>query len=297
MSLENAPRDPAAKKKGDAGMFPAFASWKHADVPIFSFERIGCTMDEAHRLAQKGLPEGTLVLALRQEQGRGRLGRVWSSPEGGLYLSLILRPSRQATEIPQLSLIAGLAVAEAIRERAGLFPSIRWPNDLLIEGKKVAGILVEAKSVRSSGLGVGGSRQTPQTTVILGIGINVTTRLQDLPPEATSLAAARGETPDALDLWDLVSALCRRLEAWYDVWTAQGFAPIREALRLWIGLFGQVVHVTAGSSVFEGTAADLDEQGRLVVRLDSGVLRTFEAGEVTLLREDRVRIQPNDSRH
>lgn len=233
--------------------------------PIYAFQRVGSTMEVAHQLASNGASDGTLVWSARQDHGRGRLGRVWASPEGGAYFSLIVRPTRPAAEIPQLSLVAGLAVAEAIQKRTGLFPSIRWPNDVLLGGLKVAGVLVEAKS----------------GAVVVGIGVNVTASPEALPYGAISLAAS-GAT--SCDPYQLTGVLCSRFRAWYDGWTTQGFAPVREALRPWIGLFGQPVHISAGADRFEGTASDLDEAGRLVVRLDSGVLRNFDMGEVTLLR-------------
>ena len=270
-------------------------------------------MDVAHELAAAGAGEGTLVWAARQEQGRGRLGRTWASPEGGLYLSLIVRPARPLAEFPQLSLVAGLSAAEAIRELTGLSAAIRWPNDLLINDKKVAGILAEGSGLRAVGtnrppeprapparLSRSPGRASPEPVIVIGIGINVTTQLKDLPDTATSLLANLSSHltfsailpggPANLVGGDiqhltcaLTGALCRHLEAWYDAWTTGGFAPIREALRPWMGHFGQPVHISAGSTRFEGTATDLDEQGRLVVRLDSGVQRAFEVGEVTLL--------------
>jgi BirA family biotin operon repressor/biotin-[acetyl-CoA-carboxylase] ligase len=219
----------------------------------------------AHELAARGEPEGTLVWALRQEQGRGRLGRPWVSPEGGAYYSLILRPTRDAIDAPQIALVAGLAVAETIRDAACVYPSIRWPNDLLLGGKKLSGILVESRD----------------GAVIVGVGINVTTDVSHLPPDATSLVAA-GAAHCSLE--DLISGCCRRMSGWYARWQREGFAPIREALRPWMGLFGRPVQIDAGSAQFQGTANDVDEAGRLVVRLDSGMLRSFDAGEVTLLR-------------
>lgn len=243
---------------------------------IRAFERVGSTMELAHALAADGAPEGTLVWAARQDQGRGRQSRTWESPKGGIYLSLILRPTRPATEMPQLSLVAGLAAAEAIQESTGLFPSIRWPNDLLLNGQKVGGILVEASSSFIST----SHAPRPMSHVVVGIGINVTTRLKDIPNTATSLVAAGAEC----DPYRLTGEVCRRLKSWYDEWYANGFVPIRTALRPWLGLFGQPVRVAAGSKEFEGTASDLDEAGRLVVRLESGVPRAFEMGEVTLLR-------------
>jgi BirA family biotin operon repressor/biotin-[acetyl-CoA-carboxylase] ligase len=161
--------------------------------------------------------------------------------------------------------VAGLATAETIHHLTRLFPAIRWPNDLLLNHRKVSGILVEAKS----------------GAVIVGIGVNVTTRAEDLPETATSLAAAGGGT--ACEPAHLTGVLCRRFQTWYDVWMSQGFLPIREALRSWIGLFGQPIHISAGASQFEGTARDLDESGRLLVRLDSGIMRSFDMGEITLL--------------
>lgn len=281
MSRANAARDPALEQQLRHELDGA------TTPEILAFSCVGSTMEIAHRLAVDGAPEGTLVWAARQEQGRGRLGRVWSSPKGGAYFSLILHPARPPAEIPQLSLVAGLAAAEAIQQLTGLFPAIRWPNDVLLNGLKVAGILVEARG----------------DAVIVGIGINVTTRTEDLPDTATSLSAARlaeprggvprGGVPSEaarpsrgmpVNPYRLTAELCRSFSKWYDVWTTQGFAPIREALRPWIGLFGHPVHISAGSNRFEGTASDLDEDGRLVVRLDSGVLRAFDMGEVTLLR-------------
>lgn len=233
---------------------------------VRAFQRVTSTMDVAHELAEEGKPEGTLVWSLRQTKGRGRLGRVWESPEGGLYLSLIVRPERPAADVPQLSLIAGLAVGETIRECALISPRVRWPNDVLVSGKKIAGVLTEAKN------GV----------VVIGIGINVSTDPAHLPNTASSLAAAGGKH---LEPFHLTARLYRRFFRWYDVWARDGFAPIREALRPQMALFGELVHIRAGPHRFEGTASDVDEAGRLVVRLDSGVTRQFEVGEVTLLQQ------------
>lgn len=117
--------------------------------------------------------------------------------------------------------------------------------------------------------------------VVIGIGLNVSTDPRELPEGSTSLAA---EGAAHVSREEVVAALCRRFDRWYDVWTARGFASIREALRPWIGMFGQPVQLTAGNQTLQGTAQDLDEQGRLVVRLDSGVQQAFEMGEVALLR-------------
>ena len=124
-----------------------------------AFQQVPSTMDVAHALAAEGAVEGTLVWTLRQTQGRGRQGRAWASPAGGAYFSIVVRPARPSAEIPQLSLVAGLALAEAVQEVTRLHPSIRWPNDLLINGKKVAGILSEG--VRGGGRGEWGTGHGP----------------------------------------------------------------------------------------------------------------------------------------
>ena len=233
--------------------------------PVYAYARIGSTMEAAHALVAQEAPEGTLIFTEQQSQGRGRLGREWNSPEGGAYFSVILRPTQAVSAIPQLSLVAGLSAAEGIRQLCRIYPSIRWPNDLLIDGKKLAGILVESKN----------------GAVVVGVGVNVKTKLSALPETAVTLAQLCATCPNP---HQVVGALWRKLAYWYDIWASQGFAPVREALRPWMTHFGQPVHITSGNARFEGTAADLDEQGRLVARLDSGVLRAFDMGEVALLR-------------
>jgi BirA family biotin operon repressor/biotin-[acetyl-CoA-carboxylase] ligase len=240
---------------------------------VHAYESVSSTMEVAHEFADEGAPELTLVAARRQEHGRGRLGRAWTSPEGGVYFSALLRPKQPLSEVPQLSLVAGLSATEAVRELTGLHPSVRWPNDLLLEGRKLAGILTESRN----------------GAVVLGIGINITTAQCDLPEGAVSLAdrLPGGAAPDvrAPDFPPaLIAAVCERLAYWYGLWSRKGFADIHAALRPLMALFGRPVHVTTGSDYFEGTAQDLDERGRLVVRLDSGIQRTFEVGDVSLLR-------------
>ena len=197
----------------------------HLGTPCYAYQECDSTMDVARQLADEGAPEGTLVFAARQTKGRGRMGRRWESPEGGAYFSLILRPTRPPAEIPQLSLVGGLAVAETIYEqlkrasrprrapsRQGWSPtgvpdaagdgapasvspavSIRWPNDVLVDGKKIAGILTEGSSARDPR----STNHEPRSYVVLGIGINVTTAPRDLPETATSLLEACGGVPQA----------------------------------------------------------------------------------------------------
>ncbi|MBI3324149.1 MAG: biotin--[acetyl-CoA-carboxylase] ligase [Candidatus Omnitrophica bacterium] len=238
--------------------------------PCYAFGSLPSTMDVAHQLAQAGTEEGSCVWAERQTAGRGRSGREWSSPSGGVYLSLILRPARGAVEVPQLALVTGLAAARAIHDLTGLAVAIRWPNDVLIDGKKVVGILAESAT-----------DQAGRRYVVIGIGINVATPVSELPAEAGSLA--HGATPPP-SRFSVAAACLRHLERLYGQWAVDGFAAVRPQFVQWSGLFGRLVKVTTGQGTLEGQTLDIDEAGRLLVRLDSGLVRAFEAAEIRLLR-------------
>ncbi|MEW6776847.1 MAG: biotin--[acetyl-CoA-carboxylase] ligase, partial [Bdellovibrionota bacterium] len=154
---------------------------------IHSFDHTDSTSSQAARLADEGAPHGTLVIAEQQTKGRGRLGRSWASPPGtGLYFSLVLRPKIELHRAPQLTLLAATAVASAIERTANLSPQIKWPNDLLLDGKKFCGILTELSG-------------DPDRVrhVILGIGVNVGTKKfpKEIAPLATSLRLALGKEP------------------------------------------------------------------------------------------------------
>lgn len=265
MTPSTTPAAPLVRDRALEDLLTRYVGDARFGKPVHAYQRLGSTMEQAQRLAREGAEEGTLVVAVEQTQGRGRQGRVWHSPPGGLYCSLILQPLVPSPEVPQLSLVAGLAVTGAIREMTKLLPTIRWPNDILIANRKVAGILVEGNFA----------------VAVIGIGVNVTTDLKALPDTGTSLAMNGAEFRQP---WPMLGAICRHLSSWYEVWRTQGFSPIRAVLRPSLGFFGEPVQLTVGTEQVQGTAHDLDETGRLVVRLDSGVLRPFAMGEVALLR-------------
>ena len=238
--------------------------------PCYAFDEIGSTMDAAHRFAADGAPEGTVIWSERQTAGRGRSGRLWVSPRGGLYLSIILRPSRDYTELPQLALLGGLAAAQAIHALTNLPARVRWPNDVLLQDQKLVGVLTELTTDR------GGARYA-----VVGVGINVTIPADELPPGATTLSRWVAVAPDRVVL---AAAWLRALDHAYLCWSAEGFAPLRTGLVQWSGVFGKIVHITTPKDRFGGQAMDIDEQGRLLVRLDSGMMRAVDMGEVALLR-------------
>lgn len=233
--------------------------------PCYAFSMIGSTQDELRRLAEAGAPEGTLVVADHQTQGRGRQGRRWlDEPGASLLLSLLLRPDLPSAQVPQLSLLAATASAEALTAATGLPIRIRWPNDLELKERKVGGILAEAMTA--------GERVVH---VILGIGVNVNqTRFPpDLARPATSLALEAGR------VWEresLLEVLLASLDRWYRRYLSEGFAPVREGWRRAAATLGHPVD--AGGVT--GFAEDLDGDGALLVRTPEGVRVRLVAGEL-----------------
>ena len=242
--------------------------------PLHFFERIGSTNDEALALAKGGAPEGTLVLADEQTSGRGRRGRNWSSPPGtNLYLSLVLRPTFSPRHAPELVPAVAVAAAEAMRA-AGAPAEIKWPNDLQIGGKKVAGILTELSA-----------RGDRIDFVVVGLGVNVNLAPDMLPPElqdvATSLAAALGRD---LDRATFAADLLAHLQTWIDLHASRGFDPVRERYAALSATLHRRVCVTEGETTLEGVAEGIDEGGALLLRKDDQTLLRIHTGDVTSLR-------------
>ena len=223
---------------------------------LLRFERIDSTQDEAVRLAESGAAEGTLVLARTQSAGRGRRGRAWISPPGNLYCSLVLRPACAVAEAAQLGFAASLAVAEAA---ARVLPpdadvSCKWPNDVLVGGAKLAGILLQSRA------GAGGPALD---WLVIGIGVNLAAHPAETEYPATSLAAACGRevTPEMF-----LPILAKRLLAWHEAWRAPaGFAALREAWLARAHGLGGPIRVRLPSAEIEGRFAGLDAEGRLVL--------------------------------
>jgi len=238
---------------------------------IYSYETTDSTMDIAHRLAQSRTPEGTAIFSEGQSKGRGRLGRNWLSPKGkGIYLSLILRPKILPTEAPKITLVSAIAVAKAIRKQTLLPALIRWPNDILVDGRKACGILTEMSAEVNT-----------IKYIILGIGINVNTDKELLPKGATSLKEESGETVSRVEL---TKELLRQLEQQYLLFKKEGFAPIISEWRNLSFMLGNRVKIVCQDKKLEGHAVDLDLSGALVIRLDSGFTEKVLAGDVILVR-------------
>ena len=244
---------------------------KRFGARIHAFASTGSTMDAAHRLARAGAPEGTLVVAESQTHGRGRAGRSWVSPPGqGIYASLILRPRVVAAQIHQMTLLAAVVAAQTIEQTTRLEPSIRWPNDLLLKERKVGGILTESAMERGS---VG--------YVIVGMGLNVNGSRAELPEVATSLAIA---SHHAVDRLQVLRVLLQTWERWYERWKAQGFDPVHRAFAQRCVTLGRMVRVRMRGAARVGQAEEIDEDGGLVIRWESGLEEVVRAGDVELLQ-------------
>jgi BirA family biotin operon repressor/biotin-[acetyl-CoA-carboxylase] ligase len=240
---------------------------------------VDSTQEVVRELARGGAEEGTVVIAEAQTAGRGRLGRTWHSPPGtNLYCSVLLRPAVAPATVPQLALVAGLAVAEAI-ETCGLRPALKWPNDVLLDGRKVVGILTEMEAELER-----------VRVVIVGIGVNVNTAADQFPPylreTATSLAIAAGRP---IDRGRFTADLLAALEACYRRFLAGGFPPLRDAWERRSVLTGRRVAVRAHDVEVAGEVAGIDDDGALRLVDESGAVRRVVAGEVTLreTRDDR----------
>lgn len=238
---------------------------------IYSYETTDSTMDIAHRLAQTGSAEATAVFSEGQSKGRGRLGRHWASPKGkGIYLSLILKPKILPTEAPKITLTAAIAVAKAIRKITDLPALIRWPNDILINGRKACGILTEMSAEVNT-----------VKYIILGLGINVNTNKELLPKGATSLKYELGEMVSRVEL---TKELLRQIEEQYFLFKNEGFASIVSEWRNLSAIMGDRVKIVCQDKKLEGYAVDLDLSGALVIRKDSGFTEKVLAGDVILVR-------------
>lgn len=236
------------------------------------FATLGSTSDRAREIAGSDTREGVVVISEAQTQGRGRLGRRWESPPNrNLYGSILLRPPIDAEDAPLIGLVAGLATVEAV---AGWVPQaqIKWPNDVLIDGRKTAGILTELHMIAST------------VAVIVGIGVNLNISIDELPEElrdkATSVAAASGQPVDRAAF---AAVLLAKLESRYDQFCADGFRALRPAWDRYSCLTGRQVRISAAGAPQAGTVLGMGDDGTLRLLSEDGCEMRVVAGDVTVL--------------
>jgi len=227
----------------------------------------------AMEMAAKGAPEG-VVIAETQTGGKGRLGRKWISPRGNLYLSVILRPALPTHKAPLITLMGAVAAARAIRTTCRVPASIKWPNDILLSGRKAGGLLTEMSA-------------EPERIkhVVLGIGLDVNMEMSELPADVRGLTTTLAvEAGARVDRTELVRQLLLELERWYGVFLSKENDVLREwgALNVTIG---NRVAVSGLGDALQGLAQGIDSEGRLIVRQDDGTVRTVASGDVTILKK------------
>jgi len=240
-------------------------------------DTLNSTNELAFKLASEGAFHGEVVVADEQTAGRGRRGRAWVSPGAvNLYFSVVLRPDLPPHRAPELTLVAAVAGAEALRE-AGADVRIKWPNDLYVGERKIAGILTELSA-------------EPDRIhfAVLGMGINLNGARSDYPDEMaatlTTLAEARGRP---ISRAAFAAALWARLERWLEVHADRGFGTIRAAWREMSSTLGQQVLVQTGQRELQGVAEDIDDSGALILRMPDGATERIVAGDVQQIRSRR----------
>lgn len=237
------------------------------------FDSVDSTQNIAHRLVLEGCEEGTVVLAEEQTSGRGRMGKSWHSPKGkGIWMSVVLKPRIPLKQTSQLTLLTAVALCRTLNEMLPVEVGIKWPNDLLIDGRKISGILLE-----SSG------EDDRLNYVVAGIGISANMEKNDFPEElldkATSLRMESGQTIDRIAL---ICRFLEQLEQLYFLYLQQGFSPIR---TLWEALtitLNRTIRIQTREGWMEGTALSIDDMGALTVRTGSGETVKLYSGDIQL---------------
>jgi BirA family biotin operon repressor/biotin-[acetyl-CoA-carboxylase] ligase len=238
---------------------------------IYYYQEVDSTNTVACRLALGGAGEGEVVVADAQMKGKGRLDRAWQSPPGiNLYTSTILRPKIEPAMAPQITLMAGVAVADLFSVFCPGDVSIKWPNDVLLKGKKACGILTEMKSAAGS-----------LEFVILGIGLNINMRREDFEPSlrerATSLQIETGKTFDRLDL---ISKQFYFIEKWYKIFLRAGFSGLRESWMRYADIIGKWIRVDYKDQFQTGIVTGIDDDGTILMQDEKGVCQRIIAGDV-----------------
>ena len=238
---------------------------------IITYDSVDSTNNVAKSLIGTPDKEGAVILADHQTQGKGRHGRTWYSEENvGIYLSILLKPTLPLEETSKVTLVAGVSLVQAINEFSRARAHLKWPNDIILNGKKVAGILTE------------NHKNTSHSGIILGIGINVNhshfpVSLQHI---ATSMAMENGETFERLPL---ISYFINHLDEEYRCFLEEGLSPVIDHWNLNSDMFGKQVSLTQGDQTYFGTAMKLNQQGHLVILIDDGEEIDFDSGEVAVL--------------
>lgn len=242
---------------------------------IHHFETVPSTQSIAHTMAQEGVPHGTVVIADEQTSGRGRLNRSWHSSSGnGIWMSVVLRPPIEPFRAPQLTLMTATVLVDIIKKFSSLDPRIKWPNDIMIHGKKIAGILTELQA-----------EQDQIQYVILGIGINV--NQTDFPEELNGIASSlRQESGDKMNRLALIQSFFEKFEKAFQTYIDVGFKEFKNKWEMAGYRLGEVAYIDSGTTQIKGKLVGINENGGLIVLDEELELRTYYSAQIRWEKEE-----------
>jgi BirA family transcriptional regulator, biotin operon repressor / biotin---[acetyl-CoA-carboxylase] ligase len=240
---------------------------------IHYVESVESTQKIAHRLASEDAPEGTVILAEEQLSGRGRMARKWHSPKyTGIWMSMIIRPNIPLSNAPQLTLLSAVAIVQAIEEMTDLIPEIKWPNDILINGKKVTGILTELQAEADR-----------IHSIIIGIGINVNQKKEDFPLELQEIATSLFiENRETVSRAELIRSIFKHFERLYTLYLEQGFLPIKLLWEGYASSIGKYIKARTVKNTIEGKALGITNDGVLQLEDMSGTIHHIYSADIEL---------------
>ncbi|WP_082234013.1 biotin--[acetyl-CoA-carboxylase] ligase [Halobacillus massiliensis] len=238
---------------------------------LHHFEEVSSTQEIAHQLAKQGKPHGTVVIADQQLSGKGRMERPWDSPKGkGIWMSMLLRPKLPPIQAPQLTLLTATVLAEVIEQKTGLKPQIKWPNDILIQHKKMAGILTEMQA-----------EQDQIQYVVIGTGLNINQKAEDIAQEihykATSLLM---ETQEEWGIQDFIQSLLVQFEETYDRYIEEGFQHVKQKWETYGYKIGEEVEITTLRKSWKATLLGIEPDGALRARDREGNEEKLYSAEI-----------------
>lgn len=238
------------------------------------YDEVDSTNLQAKRIAEKGFEDGTVVIAEEQLRGKGRLGRAWVSPKGkGIWMTIMLKPKISPADAAKVTLLTACAVCKAIEDTCAVYPKIKWPNDIVLEGRKLCGILTEM------------SAELDEVNYILvGIGINVNLEREDFPEELLSHATSiKIEKGNVVERRKLAAAIINNFESFYKTFIRTG--SIKGFIREYkdkSAVLGKEVKIKSSNVELQGTVVDISDEGQLVLRLKNGELKEIISGEVSV---------------
>ncbi|RKQ16147.1 biotin--[acetyl-CoA-carboxylase] ligase [Ureibacillus endophyticus] len=261
--------------KVDPARITSFLTTQRFGRNIQYLDEVTSTQSVAHELAREGVHDGTVVIAETQTMGKGRMARPWESTKGkGVWMTVVIRPDVPPSQAPQFTLVAAVAIVNAIKSVCKNFtPTIKWPNDILINGRKCTGILTEMLA-----------EMDRVEALLIGIGINANQQMEDFPPELQTIATSLSiEEQAEINRPQLVAELLNYLELYSNLYIKEGFKPIKALWEESSGTIGKQIKATTLREVIEGKAIGITEEGVLEIQLDNGEIKGVYSADIEIM--------------